>query len=939
MIADPSGEHFLSAQRVRFRSVDANLSQSGTRSRLRDLYQVEFQPIVAAARATLAQVVIGRGWLSSLLELPVHADLEELAALHAGGPGLAQRVLVDTTSWAEVDGGTPGATRAVAEQGLRFLRAWLDDPHTADVELVLITRGALRPRVDADLAYAPLVGMVRSARSEYPERSLRVADVGSADPTRAQILHGLEVQQEPEILWSESTILVPRLSRVSELGDTPRPFAADGTVLITGGTGELGRALSLHLVRTHGVRHLVLTSRRGNTGMAPTFIAEVEAAGAQSVRVVACDVSNAVELSRALATIPSTHALTGVFHLAGVLDDGLLVSQTPERLRHVMAPKVDGAWYLHELTRDQDLSAFVLFSGLAGTLGGPGQSNYAAANTFLDGLAELRRSQGLVGASLAWGLWRQSHGGMAADLNEADLARLARNGVSALSAEAGFELLDAALRSSAIRLVPARLELAQMRRNLEGAAAPALLRTLLPQGARRGLAPRRGRAFAETLAGLSETERLARVRELVRREVSAVLGVSEARSINANKGFSELGVDSLMALELSRRLQQRTGLNTPKTLTFDHPNVDSVCHWVLAELAPSVPESELSAVSVPATDEAIAIVGVGLRMPGGARDLDSFWQLLVEERDALQEIPRERFDLGSYYDPNPDAEHKSYVRSAHLVTDVAAFDAGFFGMSPREAGPMDPQHRLVLEASWSALEHAGFRVAELRNSGTGVFVGAAPGEYGVRTGERADAYGLTGSVPSFHAGRVSYHLGLQGPALTVDTACSSSLVALQLACSALRRGECQLALAAGVQVIANPEAFVALSRTHALSPEGRSKPFSAAADGYGRGEGVGVLALMRLSDAQAGGHPVLAVVRGVAVNHDGASSGITAPNGSSQQKVLRAALRDGGSRRATWTMWSATARARCSGIRLKCRRSEPCTGMAEGRTPCCSWVR
>ena len=779
---------------------------------------------------------------------------------------------------------------------MRQLQLWLDEPRYAGTELVWVVRGALRPERETDLACAALPGLLRSARNEHPERSLRLIDVGHGELSEQALLGALALSAEPELILRGSTLQAPRLAKARGLATQPASvFSPSGTVVITGGTGELGRSLSEHLIRAHGVRHLVLTSRRGGADLPAEFLSELEAAGAESVRVVACDVSKRADVARVLSETPSEHPLTGVFHLAGVLDDGLLSSQTPARLRAVMAPKVDGAWNLHELTRAENLSAFVMFSGLAGTLGAPGQSNYAAANTFMDGLAEARRAQGLVGTSLAWGLWRQSSGGMAAGLGDADLARMSRNGVGALSLADGLALLDAALSTRTSCFVPARLNLVQMQRSLEGGDAPALLSSLLPRKAPRASSARVGQALLELLSGLSVAERQTRVREVVRGEVAAVLGVKEARSLNASKGFTELGFDSLMALELSRRIQQRTGVTTPKTLSFDHPNVDSVCQWLLSELEPQVLESARVAPQRAASvEDAIAIVGVGMRLPGGANDLESFWRMLEEGRDALQEVPRERFDLSAHYNANPDAEEGSYVRSASLVSDVEGFDASFFGISPREAGPMDPQHRLVLEASWSALEHAGFRVAELRDSDTGVFIGAAPGEYGVRMGERADAYGMTGSVPSFHAGRVSYHLGLQGPALTVDTACSSSLVALQLACSALRRGECTVALAAGVQVMANAEAFVALSRTHALSPEGRSKPFSSEADGYGRGEGVGVLALMRLSEAQAGGHPVLAVVRGVAVNHDGASSGITAPNGSSQQKVLRAALRDAG---------------------------------------------
>ncbi|HEX8107686.1 MAG TPA: type I polyketide synthase, partial [Kofleriaceae bacterium] len=306
----------------------------------------------------------------------------------------------------------------------------------------------------------------------------------------------------------------------------------------------------------------------------------------------------------------------------------------------------------------------------------------------------------------------------------------------------------------------------------------------------------------------------------------------------------------------------------------------------------AVPAAPVAAGAHSTFDDAVAIVGTGMRLPGGIASLGALWDVLVREQDTVREIPKDRFDVDLYYDADPDAEGTSYVRHASLLDDVAGFDAAFFGISPREAAAMDPQQRILLELAWEALERAGIPPGDLRDSNTGVFVGAEPGEYGrYRPSPATDAYVLTGSLPSFYAGRLSYHLGFQGPALAVDTACSSSLVAVHLACEALRAGRCDLALAAGSRVLADPEAFVALCRARALAPDGRSKAFSVRADGYGRGEGAVVLVLRRLAEARAAGAPILGVIRGTAVNHDGASSGITAPNGTSQQKVLRAALR------------------------------------------------
>ncbi|QBI54874.1 type I polyketide synthase [Streptomonospora litoralis] len=785
----------------------------------------------------------------------------------------------------------------------------LQEAAAGEDRLAVVTRDAAAvgdgTAADADPVAAAVSGLVRSAQAENPDRIV-LADVDGTPESEAALDAALRCG-EPEFALRGGVMYVPRLERTA--AGPPAPPPGEGTVLITGAAGTLGRLCARHLVAEHGVRRLLLASRRGeDADGARELAAELAEAGAE-VRWAACDAADRDRLAELLASIPPEHPLTGVVHAAGVLDDALVTSLTGEQLDRVLRPKVDAAAHLHELTADLPLSWFVLYSSMMAAFGGPGQANYAAANAFLDGLAQHRRARGLPAASLGWGYWDQ-RSGMSEHLTDADLARMARSGVVPLSSAEGMELFDAALAAPEAHTLPVRLDPATLRSRAADGALPPLLRTVA--GTRRTAAPAGDRASeaapAQRLAELPAAERDAALLDLVREQAAAVVANPDPRSIGAERAFKDAGFDSLTSVELRNRLNRLTGLNLPTTLLFDHPTPAAVVRHVRgllvgeddAPVPAPVPASAAAGASGD-TDDPVAVVAMSCRLPGGVRSPEDLWELLLQGRDAIGGFPTDRGWPHDIYDPDPGRAGKSRVRAGGFVYDAPDFDAAFFGISPREAAAMDPQQRLLLEVSWEAVERAGIAPSSLAGDPVGVYMGTNMQDYAAdqrRVPEDAEGYLLTGRSQSVVSGRIAYVLGVEGPAVTVDTACSSSLVSMHLAAQSLRQGECSLALAGGVTVMSRPLLFVEFSRQRGLAPDGRCKTFSDAADGTGWSEGAGVLVLERLSDARRRGHPVLALLRSSAVNQDGASNGLSAPNGPAQQRVIRQALAAAGLRPA-----------------------------------------
>ncbi|MEV6771941.1 type I polyketide synthase [Nocardia sp. NPDC051030] len=916
---DPDGNPVVSVDAVVMRPYDVREFRSALSADDAALYEMRWEEdlnpgaAVAESVPTLALLTDAESTDTALDFGKRYSSVTDLVAAVDLPRAVVWRAV---SSSAAKDSDEPSVIRAGVHSALALLRSWLAQPRLADTQLVVVTSGGAGiPGGAVDPAAAAVWGLLRSAQSEHPDRFVLI-DEDPATPAVRQAEgspRGTSVQslspdriaavltaRAPQVAVRDDRILAPRLRRAAETGSAatePVALSAtfDGaTVLVTGGTGGLGSLFARHLVAEYGVRDLVLTSRRGpDAAGAAELVAELARLGAQA-RVVACDVADR-ETVRTLLEDISGDTPIAVVHTAGVLDDGTISALTDAQIDRVLAPKVDGAWHLDELTQGRDVRAFVLFSSIAAVLGTSGQANYAAANAALDALAQRRRDAGLAATSLAWGPWNQSSG-MTGGLDRGALARWERLGLSPLADADGVRLFDEALAHGSARLAPIRFDAGALRTGDES-EVPEILR---------GFLPRRARAATPTAVAAAGTlgARLAEipparhgevVLEVVLSAAAEVLGHDSAADIRSDQRFDEIGFDSLGGVEFRNRLGKATGLQLPSTLVFDHPTPAAVAKLVLSRVEPTAGEPVKKTVRRVKADEPIAIVGMACRFPGGVESPDELWDLVSAGIDATGDFPTDRgWDLERLFDANPDKPGTVYSRRAGFLDSAADFDPGFFGIGPREASAMDPQQRLLLETSWEALEDAGIDPNSLRGTDTGVFVGAGASGYVDLVGGDLEGYRLTGTTSSVMSGRVSYALGLEGPTLTVDTACSSSLVSLHLAAQALRNGESSLVMASGVTVAASPYLSVDFARQRGLSPDGRCKAFSAAADGVAFSEGVGVLVLERLSDAKRLGHNILALVRGTAINSDGASNGLTAPNGPSQERVITAALANAG---------------------------------------------
>ncbi|VEG46568.1 beta-ketoacyl synthase [Mycolicibacterium flavescens] len=776
------------------------------------------------------------------------------------------------------------------------------------IPIWMVTKGAQRV-VDGDVV-APdqscLWGFGRAAALELPQVWGGLADLPQGKEIRAdewsRLLQRVESSSESalrddQFALRDDEAYVPRLvRRAGQPSGTPLILRDDATYLVTGGLGAIGLEIADFLA-TQGARQVVLTSRRAPADSVRQRIEALSERHGCEIHVMTADVADADAIGDLLSTMQTElPPLAGIVHAAGEVGTTPLTGDSESQqaeMDRVFAGKALGAWHLSEAAATLHLDFFISTSSIASVWGGYGQTAYGAANAFLDGLAWRMRERGVPGFSVNFGPWAS---GMA---DAESRARLDQRGVKTLSPADALAGFADVITASSVQAVVARIDWNRFLPLYDQSGRRAFLQQLAAEAPTDQPAtpvlPSGNTELVERLVKAPVQQRKKLLTDYLRNAVADVTRV-ETGQVREDTGFFDLGMDSLMAVELRRRLEQGVGREIPVTLVMDHPRLSDVTEYLLDDVLglgeQAAPTPQASSLGT-RTDEPIAVIAVSCRFPC-APDPEAFWDLLSDGVDAIREVPEDRYDIDEFYDPDPETPGKIYTRCGGFLDGIDGFDPEFFGISPREAVWIEPQQRLTLETVWEGLERAGYAPATLRGSRTGIFMGVAANEYAhllsSESVDKIEPYFITGNALNAVSGRVAFALGLEGPAVAVDTACSSALVAVHQACQALHTGDCDMALAGGVNVLLSPVTVIAASRARMLSPVGRCKTFDASADGYVRSEGCGVLVLKRLSDALRDGDRVQAVISGSGVNQDGASSGLTVPNGGAQQRLIASVL-------------------------------------------------
>ncbi len=787
---------------------------------------------------------------------------------------------------------------------LRLVREHIDikPEATAFFQILIPSRG------EGQL-FSGLSGLLQTARLENANIIGQIIEVDpdecGSDVT-AKIRENSRCPQDARVRYRGDVREVFSWEEITpDISSLPVLWKEGGVYLLTGGAGGLGLILAKEIARRARGVSIVLTGRSPMAENLQYELADIGNSGAH-VEYRKADVADEGGVRDLISALVSSHgAIDGILHIAGVIRDSYIRNKTVDGFREVLAPKVAGALYLDRAARDLNLDFFILFAAGAGVLGNPGQSDYATANAWLDAFAHYRN--GLVysgqrrGRTLAvdWPLWKD--GGM--QVNEGVVERMGRlHGMIPLEAADGVEALERALASDHAQVLVMHGRLRSIRSRLFLQSDRQLIANPQPP--------------------VSETESADlrdKIRSVVIRFVSKILKV-RLDDIDAGTEFNDYGFDSVTLAEFANQLNQKYQLDLAPTLFFEHPTVESLTRYLSQEFPHAFASKSRTGnrdLSAPATDRVhkpetvptgmsepvgltapptapsarVAVIGMSGHFPM-SENLDVFWENLLAGRDCISEIPADRWDWRAIYgDPHLE-QNKTNIKWGGFIEGVGDFDPLFFGISPREAATMDPQQRLLMEYVWRAIEDAGYSAQSLAGSNTGIFVGTANTGYEslvARSQAAIEGYSSTGLVPSVGPNRMSYFLDWHGPSEPVETACSSSLVAIHRAMLAMESGSCNMAVVGGVNTIVSPDAYISFNKAGMLCEDGRCKTFSRNANGYARGEGVGMLVLKNLAAAEAAGDRIYAVLCSSAVNHGGRANSLTAPNPKAQAALLCAA--------------------------------------------------
>lgn len=740
-----------------------------------------------------------------------------------------------------------------------------------------------------------LSGMLRTASLEYPRLTVQVIEWRPAAPpadTIAMLRENMLYPGDLHIRYDNGICKVKTWQEINRSNTAVLPWKDGGVYLVTGGTGGLGYILAQEIAAHTGYVTLILTSRSALSAAKQDQLQQLRQMGAVIVHRQV-DMNDKEAVSSLFQWIKDTYGqLHGIFHGAGIIRDNFIMRKTKTELDEVLAPKVPGLLYLDEASSDLSPDFLVLFSSFVGAMGNAGQADYALANSFMDEYAHYRNSLVKNGSrkgktvSINWPLWKE--GGMQVDAASEKNIWIS-SGIIPMQTTVGIQTLYMAMNDAADQIMVLQGDTERLRKKL------------LPEF----LPPATAEMATDPVLQAPETGSL--VSTLIQ-YTAEILKISAA-DIDAVTAMDEYGFDSILYVEFTNKLNDTFGLQLAPTVFFEHPNLEALAAYIAAQpgvspvtsaeqhtARPEQPAPVAHAELPPSDSAPVAIIGISGKFPG-AEDVNALWQNLIGEKDCITEVPAARWDWRAYDNSTAKESGRSRIRWGGFMEDLNAFDPSFFNISPAEAAQMDPQQRLLLMHAWKAIEDAGYAPEQLSGTNTAVFTGVANHEYSgmfSKTSAPVEAYTSTGIISCVGPNRISFLLNLHGPSEPVETACSSSLVAIHRAVRLIQAGDCDMALAGGVNALLSPQSFVAFGKAGMLSEDGRCHTFSDKANGYVRGEGVGMLVLKRLEAAERDGDHIYGVIRSTAENHGGRANSLTAPGVHAQAALLRTAYSKAG---------------------------------------------